>query len=159
MVLTNGLASEIYQINRFDSPRFHLAGAIESRCRFNSDNGATYQRHSWSPNQRPTMELTKEVIGFPSSPHLPPLQKSSCRKWWFATAILMVGWLEIWRATTTKRIAQNKLMMRLSAQGLNLGSHTSQEAHDATWFGAQGSNTGPGLVTPGDAPLGHSGCR
>ena len=31
-----------------------------------------------------------------------------------------------------------------------------QEAHDAPWFDAQGSNTGPGLVTPEGAPMGQS---
>ena len=34
MVLANGSASGSYQINRFDSFRFHLAGAFESRQRF-----------------------------------------------------------------------------------------------------------------------------
>ena len=42
------------------------------------------------------------------------------------------------------------------ARGLNLSDHTNQEAHDAPWFGARGSNTGPGLAIPGGAPLCHS---
>ena len=42
--------------------------------------------------------------------------------------------------------------------GLSLGDHTNQEAHDAPWFGARGSNTGPKLATPGGAPLRQCCC-
>ena len=34
------------------------------------------------------------------------------------------------------------------ARDLNPGKHTIQEAHDAPWIGARGSNTGPVLETP-----------
>ena len=46
-------------------------------------------------------------------------------------------WLEIRRATATKRRAQNKPLARHPARGLNL-RHTNQETHDATWFDARG---------------------
>ena len=64
----------------------------------------------------------------------------------------MVRWLEIWRATTAKRRAQNKQLMRHPARGLNLDSLIIQEAHAVPWIGAQASNTDIGLATPGDAP-------
>ena len=41
MVLANGSARESYQINRFDSFHFHLAGAFESRQRFEGAREAT----------------------------------------------------------------------------------------------------------------------
>ena len=41
-------------------------------------------------------------------------------------------------------------------RGLNVGENTNQVAHDAPWFGARGSNTGPDLAIPGGSPLGHS---
>ena len=49
-----------------------------------------------------------------------------------------------------------KALVSYPARGLNLRHHTNQEAHDAPWFGARGSNTGPGLAIPGGAPLCHS---
>ena len=51
-----------------------------------------------------------------------------------------------------QELAKNKLLVHLPVRVLNLGDHTNQEAHDAPWFGARGSNTGPGLMTPESAP-------
>ena len=96
---------------------------------------------------------------YPSSLHSPPSQKNSRRKSSFATAILMVRWLEIRRATTTKRRSQNKPLVRHPARGLTLNRHTIQEARDALLIGARGPNTEPGLVVPGGASLGQAGCR
>ena len=45
--------------------------------------------------------------------------------------------------------------MRHPPQGLNLDMHTNQEVHDASWIGAQGLSTNPGLETPGGAALGQ----
>ena len=89
-------------------------------------------------------------------PSFAPSQKNSCRKSSFATTILMVRWLEIRRATITKRRAKNKLVIHHPARGLNLNGHTNEEAHGASCFGAWGSNTGPGLAIPRGTPLGHS---
>ena len=72
--------------------------------------------------------------------------------------IPMLRWLEIRRATTTKRRAQNNPLVRHPARGLTLDKHTIQETHDAPWIGAQGSNTGSVLATPGDAPLRQRCC-
>ena len=47
-----------------------------------------------------------------------------------------------------------KAASKLPSAGLE--PHTNQEAHDAPWFGARVSNTGPGLAIPGGVPLCHS---
>ena len=47
-------------------------------------------------------------------------------------------------------------LARHSARSLNLDDHIDQEAHDVPWFGARGSNTGPGFAFPGGASLCHS---
>ena len=115
--------------------------------------------------QAPRWEMRQQLVfgssfcGCSSSILDPPDHEDTCRKFSFATAILMVRWLEIRRATTTKRRAQNKLMAHHPARGLNLGDHTNQETHDSPWFGARGSITGPGLVTLGGAPLSQCCCR
>ena len=100
--------------------------------------------------------LTEGVVGFQTSHHLPPTQRNSRRNGRQSGGYSHGWWLEIRRATTTKRRAQNKPLARHLARGLNLGDHTNQEAHDAPWFGARGSNTGPGLAIPEGAPLWHS---
>ena len=69
------------------------------------------------------------VVGFASSPHLPSSQEISCRNCLIATATTMVTWLEVLRATTTKRRAQNKSLVRHPARGLNLNRYTIQVAH------------------------------
>ena len=91
---------------------------------------------------------TEKVVGFPSSPRSPPLQKNSHRKLSFETAIFMVRWLEVRQATTTKRRAQNKPLVRPPVRDPNRGGHTNHEAHDTPWFGARSSNKGPGLTIP-----------
>ena len=46
-----------------------------------------------------------------------------------------------------KRRGKKKRLVQHPARGLNPDKHTIQEAHDAPWIGARGSNTGPGLTT------------
>ena len=53
----------------------------------------------------------------------------------------MVRWLELRRATATKRRAQIKPLVRHPARDLNLDRHTIQEEYDDPWIGARGSNT------------------
>ena len=95
-------------------------------------------------------------MGFRTSHHSSPTQKNSRRNGQQSDGYSHGWWLEIRRATTTKRRAKNKQLVSYPARGLNLRHHTNQEAHDAPWFGAQGSNTGPGLAIPGGTPLCHS---
>ena len=45
-----------------------------------------------------------------------------------------------------KKKRQNKLPVRLPGRALNLSDTTNQEVHDASWFGAQGLNSGHQLV-------------
>ena len=96
---------------------------------------------------------TEGVVGFPTSHHSSPTQRNSRRNGRQSDGYSHGWWLEIRPATTTKRRAKNKKLARHPARGLNLGDHTNQEAHDAPWFGARDSNTGPGLAIPGDAAL------
>ena len=100
--------------------------------------------------------LTEGVVGFPTSHHSPPTQRNSRRNGRQSGGYSHGWWLEIRRATTTKRRAQNKALAHHQARGLNPRHRTNQEAYDAPWFGAQGSNAGPGLAIPRGAPLWHS---
>ena len=75
---------------------------------------------------------TERVVGFPTSHHLPPTQRNSRRNGRQSDGYSHGWWLEIRRATTTKRRAQNKPPARHPARGLNLRDHTNQEPHDAT---------------------------
>ena len=100
--------------------------------------------------------LTEGVLGFPMSHHSSPTQRNSRRNGRQSDGYSHGWWLEIRRATTTKRRAKNKQLARHPARGLNLGDHTNQEAHDAPWFGARGLNPGPELAIPRGAPLWHS---
>ena len=47
----------------------------------------------------------------------------------------------------------------LPALELNLDGHNSNQAHDAPLVYALGSNTGPQVMTPGGAHLGHNAFR
>ena len=75
---------------------------------------------------------TKGVMGFPWSPHLPPSQKNSRRNRRNAMFIPVVGRLEIWRAITTKRRAQNKPLVCHPVRCLNLERNIIQETHDVS---------------------------
>ena len=90
-------------------------------------------------------------MGFRTRHHSPPTQKNSRRNGRQSDGYSHGWWLEIRRATTTKRRAQNKPLARHPARGLNLRDHINQEAHDA-----RGSNTGLGMAVLGGAPLCHS---
>ena len=99
---------------------------------------------------------TEGIVGFPTSHHSPPTQRNSRRNGRQSDDYSHGCWLEIRRATITKRRVKNKPLPRHRARGLNLCDHTNQEARDAPWFSARGSNIGPGLAIPRGAPLCHS---
>jgi hypothetical protein len=75
-----------------------------------------------------------------------------------ATAIPMVGGSRLDEPQPQKEEPKNKTMAHHPARALNPDNHTNLEAHDTPWFGAWGSNPGPGLVTPGGAPLSQCCC-
>ena len=57
-----------------------------------------------------------------------------------------------------KKKNSNRLVRR-QVRGLNIDRHTIQEAHDTTWIGVRGLNTGTGLAMPGGASLDSLGLR
>ena len=66
-----------------------------------------------------------------------------------ATAIPMVGGSRLEELQPQKEEPKTNLCHATQRWARSiLRDHTNQEAHNATWFGAQGRNTGPGLVIP-----------